>query len=216
MLPSIIIGAVALASLFRRYVRNLPKQRKSRDRLVILVTGSSGSGKSTLTKRLAEVLTAPIVHQDNHFSAPFVQYKDAIDDRMELPDHIDFDGIIKEIKSSANIPRKTHQTVLIEGHTLLSNDNLVSVVDLVLFLNVESIETALKRRVGRRERDAETNFYLARYYRQFVWTAHQKYIVPKLSALVARGDPRLHILRAEDSVDLLTKKSLTIISNLRK
>ena len=216
MLPSIAIAAVALTSLLRRYARNLSTRRKSRERFVILVTGASGCGKSTLTKRLADALNAPIVHQDDHFSAPFVQYKDAVDNRMELPDHIDFNGIIKEIESIAKTSENACPTVLIEGHTLLSDDNLVSVIDLIFFLDVESMDTGLKRRVGRRERDAETNFYLIQYYRKFVWTAHQKYIIPKFAALLARGDPRIYVLRAEDSVDSLTNQSLAIISKSRK
>lgn len=203
--------------------KHLPTQTKPRERFVVLVSGASGSGKSTLTKKLADALKAPIVHQDNFFkggsakNVPYsILYKKAVDDRVERPDFIEFNGIIEKLKTFTRTPDHTLPTVFVEGHSLLSNDDLVSMADLILYLSCQSIDTALKRREARKQRDAETNFYLVRYYRQFVWPAHQKYIIPKLHAIVARKDPRLHMLRAEDSVDSLVDNSLAIISESRK
>ena len=214
-LHSIGLIAVAFASLLRRYVRKSLKQKQSQKRFVVLITGVSGCGKSTLAGRLADTLKAPIVHQDDHFSAPFVQYKDAIDNRMERPDNVDFNGIIKRVKLFAEGAVHVCPIVIIEGHTLLSSDDVVAMVDLIIFLNVENVETALKRRVGRRKRDATTNFHLSAYIRRFVWTSHKELIVPKLDVLLAQEDPRLHILRAEDAIDCLAEESLAIISKLR-
>ena len=196
--------------------KTLSTQTKNRHRFLVMVTGASGSGKSTLTKRLADVLKAPIVKQDNFFLGGYVPYnilyKDAADDRVERPDYVNFTGIITNIEKFVKTRDHMLPIVFVEGHSLLSNDKVAAMADVIIYLSVENMETALERRKGRQQRDPETNFYFVRYYRRFVWPAHQKYIIPKLNAIVSRRDPRLHILRAEDSVDSLVDKSLSIIS----
>ena len=190
---------------------------------IVLVTGPSGCGKSTLTQRLADVLSASnvsIVHQDDHFNrgGPKVAnlYKDAVDDRVERPDFVNFNAVIRAIEKAESVVETPCPIILVEGHMLLSSDDLVAIADLIIFLEVKSMETALKRRIGRQQRSDEQIFYISRYYRRFVWPAHMTFVVPKLESLVAQRDPRLHVLRAEYSADLLTEKALAVIGELRK
>jgi uridine kinase len=56
---------------------------------LILVCGPSGCGKTTVANELAEELgNAVIIHQDDYFDQPFLDYAERTDDSFESPSSV--------------------------------------------------------------------------------------------------------------------------------
>jgi len=56
---------------------------------LILVCGPSGCGKTTVANELAEALgNAAVIHQDDNFDQPFLNYAERTDDSFESPSSV--------------------------------------------------------------------------------------------------------------------------------
>ncbi|GAB5370533.1 hypothetical protein AAMO2058_001501200 [Amorphochlora amoebiformis] len=97
---------ISLATKQNKHKR--ASEAKTRNQvLVLVVTGPSGSGKSTLAKSFKKEWidrkfgTCVVISQDCHFCGSFIPYHKAVDDTMERPSHVDFDGLLAEAKNEA-------------------------------------------------------------------------------------------------------------------
>ena len=93
--------------------------------------------------------------------------------------------------------------IVVEGHT---SNELIAFADMVLFL-VADAETCLARRISRRNRSPGENQRIERYFRHFVWPAHERLVVSKLEQLQRRPNgtkPLVAVVGASSNSDACT------------
>jgi len=184
---------------------------------VAMVNGPSGSGKSTIANGVAGMVGSSVVviHQDNYFSSKFTPHQLVVDDVNERPSHIDFARLRKDVENRC-LERGGVNIVIVEGHMLVTDPQLVAMCDVVLCLDLER-DVARQRRIARRERTPEEADEIRHYYNNFVWPAHEKYALPELQKLAQacmdaeEAPPRLRILAADAEKKIMTKEAFRII-----
>ena len=98
--------------------------------MLIGITGLSCSGKSTLANKLQDKTSnSKIIHQDDYYN-PVITIKD---DNWDCPEAFDMEKMLHDIK----IAIQTNHAVIVEGIMLVSNQDLVNLMDFVVFLNTD-------------------------------------------------------------------------------
>jgi len=162
-----------------KLLQHLPKPTNS---MIVLICGPSGCGKSTLAKALADEQPAVVVNQDTYFMSEFTAYSVRQSDAHESPASVDWNSLRCNVVQAA----AASQLVIVEGHVVACNDELVAMADLCVVLRCTR-ETGRDRRVHRRERPPEELAELSQYYDTWVWPAFERYAAPALANLMGQS-----------------------------
>ena len=141
---------------------------------LVLLCGPSGVGKTSVAQHVASAMPLQLLSQDSFFNGAFVPYADALSSgkaEIEEPGHIDW----ASLREAARAPRRGGRACLVEGHTLLSDPQLVAEAACILFLDATAAVCAA-RRLGRRQRSAQEDADIEAYYHRFVWPAHLEHV----------------------------------------
>ena len=160
------------------------------------------------------MLGSAVLHigQDGFFAAEFTPYSKAVDDSNERPNHVDWEKLKTKVKSAASDPDR-YSLVIVEGHTVLNDPELVEMCQTVIYLHLEADESCA-RRVGRRARGIEESNAIRKYFHEFVWPAHEKYVLPHLDALASREEnrnPELRLVSASPTQAVVSAHVLGIV-----
>ena len=175
--------------------------------MLLLLCGPSGVGKSTIVEQLA-LPDDEVLHQDSFFAAPFLSYTDALRlgaTHAESPSHIDFESLRKAVSQACE---RCDGHVIVEGHMLLHDAQLVQMAHQVVLLDASS-EACAARRIGRRSRTADENAELELYYQTFVAPANAQYNLPVVAALKHQRPGLLQIVDATQPLN-------AVLDNCRK
>ena len=82
-----------------------------------------------LTKLQDKTSNSKIIHQDDYYN-PVITIKD---DNWDCPEAFDMEKMLHDIK----IAIQTNHAVIVEGIMLVSNQDLVNLMDFVVFLNTD-------------------------------------------------------------------------------
>lgn len=171
--------------------------------VLIGITGGSASGKSRLSRELYQALgdaSVLITQDDYYFDSSTLSEQERADKNYDHPDAVDLYRLQEDLQAlkrgeSINAPIycfETHarlkdtkpissaQVIIVEGIFVLHQANIKDLLDIKVFLSVES-DTRLLRRivrdVGARGRTIES---VAAQYLETVRPMHQKFIEPAL------------------------------------
>eukprot|EP00930_Biecheleria_cincta_P023819 TRINITY_DN17137_c0_g1_i1.p1 TRINITY_DN17137_c0_g1~~TRINITY_DN17137_c0_g1_i1.p1 ORF type:complete len:273 (+),score=23.27 TRINITY_DN17137_c0_g1_i1:102-920(+) len=179
-----------------------------RPTLIVGITGATGSGKSTLATSVCDALQSrapdPVasetVQQDFH--RRYEQFWVAVGS-LHLPDwepaeRSDWESLLISIEEAAARSR----VVLVEGYCLLHDDRVWSLLDKVIWLEVDQ-DTCCDRRD---KWPTEWSTKKA-YFEQCIWPAHQRYkasVFQRSSDRQESGDKRIALhMTATESIDKL-------------
>lgn len=149
--------------------------------LVVGITGGSGSGKSTLCKELVKRLG-----EDQVTYIPLDYYMIRNGGTNNAPEAIDFTCCNKDldqllsghdVNKADNTVYKAKEIVLIEGHLIMANPELVSKLDLSIYLDLDQEERLLRRIERNVARGMELQGIID-WYRQDVKDNFTKYVEP--------------------------------------
>lgn len=143
--------------------------------VLVLITGSTASGKSTLSTIVSKEIKSIIIPQDSFYKHDFVQfpYHPDMDDRMERTDSINWGGLLTMVYTNL----KNHANVIVEGHCVMSCEELVKKADLIFYISKSKDDC--KKRFMERYSDglsAEQNDMKARYFETIAWPTHGGYV----------------------------------------
>jgi uridine kinase len=156
--------------------------------LVIGIAGGSGSGKSTFCNILKKQLTDKkvfVINMDNYFKNPIPKMTSPITQRMDEdwnnPHSIDYEKpleILRTLKSDGS-----YDIIIIEGILLFCYDEIRELLDLKIFIELDSDERMfrrIKRNTGNfTNRDGYKGIdYQSSYYLHFAKYQEQKFSLP--------------------------------------
>lgn len=143
------------------------------------VAGGSASGKSTLCNMLKENLSDKkviLIHMDSYFKKDLPVYVSPVTGKS-YPDHnhplcFDTDRMIDDIKTMKG---KDYDLIIIEGLLTLYNDVIRSMLDLKIFIDVQSDER-LFRRIKRNMQWGLSMDEIASFYLDSVRFRYNEYV----------------------------------------
>lgn len=141
--------------------------------MLILISGASASGKSTLSMNLSKVINAIIIPQDSFYNFEFdlFPYDKETNGIIEQPDIIDWDRIIKTVKS---IPSDVN--IIVEGHCIFTCRELVTIADHCFFIDID-YDTCINRFVKRNADNYTDDMIKSKreYFIKHAWPIHKEY-----------------------------------------
>lgn len=147
--------------------------------LVIGISGGSGCGKSTLCEMLEKRLSNKnilSIHMDEHFKNPLPKMKSPITneeyDDWNHPESIDYSKPLSILKSAIN--DGSNDIILIEGVTLFCFEKLRELIDLKIFIDLDSDER-MYRRIKRNMKFGFQMDEIAEYYLHFAKFREQEF-----------------------------------------
>ena len=156
--------------------------------LIIGIAGGSGCGKSTLSNMLQERLSdynVFTIHMDWYYidKKPMVisPITQCSDEDFNHPDSVDYEKPLSQIRTLQL--EKTHDIIIVEGAFLYCYDELRSLFDLKIFIDLDA-DTRMYRRIKRNtknftEQDGIKSVdYQFDYYLNFAKFQEQKYALP--------------------------------------
>ena len=170
--------------------------------VLIGIAGGSASGKTTFINKLKQNFTpgeVGMISQDNYYLKKELQHKDQNGiENFDHPTSIDWSKLLEDIESLKNgksiqyqkygfnnsmhepeiITLSSSPVIVIEGIFILSNDKIIQLLDLKIYLEVKE-HLKLTRRIVRdkEERGLDIDDVLYRY-ENHIYPAYQKYIKP--------------------------------------
>ena len=151
--------------------------------LIIGIAGGSGCGKSTLCGAIERQLADKkvlIIHMDEYYKNPLPQMTSPItqcvyDDRNH-PDSVDYEkplNLIKSLQSGC-----TYDVVIVDGAFLYCYDEMCSLFDLKVFIELDADER-MYRRIKRNTDNFKENIdFHADYYLNFAKYQEQQFALP--------------------------------------
>lgn len=141
--------------------------------MIILISGASASGKSTLSMELSKVISAIVVPQDAFYNCEFdlFPYDKETNGVIEQPDIIDWDKLIKTIKS---IPDNVN--IIVEGHCVFTCWDLVMMADHCFFIDI-GFEKCMDRFIKRNADNYTPDMLKSKkeYFIKYTWPIHKEY-----------------------------------------
>lgn len=136
--------------------------------MIILLGGAPASGKSTMSVKLAKQTNSVIVPQDSFYDCEFTFSPFNTKGELEQPDIVDWKRLIAVVSKVSN-----EVNVIVEGHCIYSNRELVSIADKCYFINIE-YEQCREKYIKRYE-TYDSEELKGDYFDNYVWPIHKKY-----------------------------------------
>jgi uridine kinase len=142
--------------------------------MLILITGAAGSGKTTISSLLSKTDKCIVVSQDSFYDCKFdlFPFDKNKGNEFELPDIINWEKLLNVVK----VLIKENVRVIVEGHCVCENEDLMTMADYVFFLSIP--KKLCKDRFMKRNSDNLSKQQLdikEKYFEDYTWVTHVIY-----------------------------------------
>lgn len=139
--------------------------------MIVLLTGAPASGKTTVSGLLSKLGKFIIVPQDAFYNVSFTTKPEESQLKLEGCDIINWSRLLDVVVSCSK-----YTNVLVEGHCIMDNQELVKLADYCFFINMD--KNTCKTRYMNRFSEQYTQKQLQKkdkYFESHVWVNHSNY-----------------------------------------